>query len=121
MPAKRVLVPTTILPPDYKYVGDVRVIIVPDRVEASGEPAVEGTAPATASTGLLTEAEVIQRLVTEVLPGKNNNLAVSVLAALAPEMRVPAILSGLATGELTKRLAAEGKIVIAADGIISLP
>lgn len=121
MPAKRVLVPTKILPPTFQYAGEVRIIVVTERAEATGEPATDDgtTTPTGSAVTLLTEEEAVNKLITEVLPGKNSNQAVSLLATIAPELRVPTVLNGLATGELIKRLAAEGRITVAADGTIS--
>lgn len=122
MPAKRVLVPTEVLPPDYKFTGEVNIIVVPDR----GDTVATGDAGGTTASGgagvpVLTEDVAIELLITTVLPDQNAKQAAKLLAALPQELWIPSIQSGIATGKLLDMLAAEGRIVIAPDGTISLP
>lgn len=120
MPAKRVLVPTGVLPPTFEYTGDVRIIQVPDRGDEQSAGGTDAATPA-ATASLLSEEEAINKLVSEILPGTNSKQAGALLQALTPDMRVNTVMEGVATGTLVKKLAAEGRIVVAADGMISLP
>ena len=117
MPAKRVLVPTAVLPPDYKFAGEIAIIVVPDRGDAVAADTTEAVAPTSGAS----YDELIDKLVATVLPGKNAKQAAKLLAALPQELWVPEIQSGLATGDLITKLAAQQRIVIADDGTISLP
>jgi len=118
MPAKRVLVPLRLLAPDYQYTGEVQITQVPDREDSNTNEAATATAP-TAQEGI-SEADAIERLVMEILPGQNINNMGAVVALLPPEVRShQSIINGVATGELVKNLAASGRINIAADGAIT--
>jgi hypothetical protein len=121
MPAKRVLVPTGVLPPDFTFTGEVRIIQVPDRGDGQESTSGATSGGAAPAANLLSLEDAVSKLVTDILPGTNNKQMGALVQALTPDMRSREILEGVATGALVKKLEAEGRIVVAADGTISLP
>ena len=124
IPARNVLVPVTVLPPEYEYTGDVRLIVVRERAEAGAEAAgtPEGQAaeaPGGAASLVLDDEEAKNRLVNEFLPGQNRNRLADIIQVLPPELRGQRILGELATGALIDELVAAGRIQVAPDGTIT--
>jgi len=116
MPARNVLVPVSVLPPDYQYTGEVRLITVRERAETEG--ATEATTPSATEPEL--SADEAQTALLPYLVGKNRNDPASIITSLPPELRLAGILTSLATGDLIKDLQAAGTIEVATDGTISL-
>ena len=119
MPAKRVLVPTGVLPPNFTFSGEVNTIVVPDRgdgAEAAAE-STESAAPGTATlTGDEADAALSAFLIANACDTSNS---AGILTELPAELRGPDVLGGIASGEIVKRLESEGKIAIAADGKVT--
>jgi hypothetical protein len=116
-PTGNVLVPTKALAPDYQYTGDVRIALI--KAEAETTPGDTDTAGVTATTVDLSLAT--HRIITEILPGLNVNSAATIVQAVPPELRLPELMNSIALGEFTKNAEAEGRIMVAADGTITLP
>ncbi len=117
MPAKRVLVPTRVLPPNFTFSGEVNTIVVPDRGDAGEAEALEAAAPGvTTLTGDAADAALCAFLIANQCDTSNS---AGILTELPPELRSPDILGGVASGETVKRLESEGKIAIAADGKVT--
>ncbi|KKL77058.1 hypothetical protein LCGC14_2038650, partial [marine sediment metagenome] len=116
-PSKNVLVPTSVLPPDYTYDGEVQVFQVQAREgDSQGD---QGPTESSAPTTLLGEDEAWGKL-ADILVGTNANETAKLLQGLPAEMRLPPIMSGLATDKAVKRLIDEGLLYVQADGTIQL-
>ena len=116
-PSKNVLVPTSVLPPDYTYDGEVQVFQVQAREgDSQGD---QGPTESSAPTTLLGEDEAWDKL-ADILVGTNANETAKLLQGLPAEMRLPPIMSGLATDKAVKRLVDEGLLYVQADGTIQL-
>ena len=119
MPAKRVLVPTSVLPPNFTFDGEVNTIVVPDRGDS-----VEAESTQVAATGTATlsgdEADVALAAFLIANQCDTSNSA-GILTELPAELRGPDVLGGIASGEIVKRLESEGKIAIAADSTVTAP
>ncbi len=119
MPAKRVLVPTSVLPPNFTFTGEVNTIVVPDRGDgaAAAAESTESAAPGVATlTGEAADAALCAFLIAN---NCDTTQAAGILPTLPAELRSPDMLGGIATGEIVKRLESEGKIAIAADGKVT--
>jgi len=116
MPATNVLLPVTVLPPDYTFDGEVRLFQVRERADDSTSE--------TADESGVKEAAVITTIdPNAILPfinGKNRKDATGIITSLPEELRQPTLLSQIATGALFEQLASDKKIEIAPDGTISL-
>lgn len=119
MPAKRVLVPTSILPPNFTFTGEVNTIVVPDRGDAA-EAAAESTQSAAPGTATLTGDEADVALAAFLIANQaDTGNSAGILTELPAELRHPDVLGGIANGLIVKRLESEGKIAIAADGKVT--
>mgnify|MGYP001586362490 CR=1 FL=1 len=119
-PTGNVLIPTKALTPDYQYAGEVRIALVRDDTERDAVPGDTDAANGAIAQTLSVE-DATTRIVNEILPGLNANSAVGIISALPPELRLPELMNSIALGEFAKNLEAAGKIVVAADGTITLP
>lgn len=119
MPAKKVLLPTSVLPPNFTYTGEVNTIVVPDRGNGA-EAAAENTEAATPGTETLSGEVADVALATFLIANScDTSNAAGILTELPAELRSPEVLGGIASGEIVKRLESEGKIAIAADGKVT--
>ncbi len=117
MPAKRVLVPTSVLPPNFTFTGEVNTIVVPDRGDGATAESTESATPGTATlTGEAADAALCAFLIANSCDTSNS---AGILTELPAELRSPDVLGGIASGEVVKRLESEGKIAIAADGKVT--
>ena len=118
MPAKRVLVPTQVLPPNFTYSGEVNTIVVPDR--GDGAAAAENTESAAPGVTTLSGDEANAALCAFLIANNcDTSNSAGILTELPAELRGPDVLGGIANGELVKRLESEGKIAIAADSTVT--
>ena len=123
MPATNVLVPVSILLPDYEFDGEIQLITVRARDDAAAGPTLDADAedvPGDGPTPTLSREDALERIITEVLPGKNVKNAAAIIMALPKELNIPVLLSELATGKLFETLTAAGRIEVAPDGTISV-
>lgn len=123
-PAKNVLVPTKVLPPDYVFTGEKQIIVVTREQaegQASGDAPLAGAPDAGQPSSALRYEDALTQLVP-LLDGKDGRPAAAgaLIGALPQHLRQSEIVSGLATGELITKLVAEGKISLNADGIIAI-
>jgi len=117
--ASNVLLPVSVLPPDYQYTGEVRVIKVPEK-PTDGAAGDGAPVPGPASGPALSEDQALDVLVANVLPGQRANQVAAIIGSLPPELRsFNSIMEGLASGRLIPRLQSEGRITVATDGTIS--
>ncbi len=121
--AKRVLVPASILPPDYTYTGEK---VTFQAREKEGEAGVEASADGVAQNGTATNGtamlsiEQAKAILPALLVGQKRDDPASIIAAIPAEARLPEVLSGVATQDLLKEFVEEGTIVIAEDGLIGV-
>ena len=119
MPAKRVLVPTQVLPPNFTYSGEVNTIVVPDRGDGA-EAAAESTESAAPGVSTLTGDKADDALCAFLIANScDTSNSAGILTELPAELRGPDVLGGIANGDIVKRLESEGKIAIAADGKVT--
>lgn len=118
MPAKKVLLPTAVLPPNYAYSGTVTTIVVPDSSDQG--TAAETTEAAAPGTATLSGDEADTALCAFLIESQaDTGNSAGILTTLPAELRGPEVLGGIASGELVKRLESEGKIAIAAGGKVT--
>ena len=118
---RNVLTPTSILPPDYKYVGEITTLL--DREWNTEEQAVNGGVDPVEPTtrAALTEAEALSRLLSNgVLQGKKKDDIPGIIAAMPAELRIPPIMTPLALGQLIPKLEKDGLIEITAEDTINV-
>ena len=109
--ARNILVPTTILSPDYQFTGEVRLIQFRNRDED------EDTGPTQAVTGMSNEEAESQ--LAKILPGMSKGNTVSIIQALSPELRTPYVLEGVASGTLIEKLIQSGKLTVNGDNVLA--
>lgn len=117
--ARRVLLPTAVLPPDFTFVGDKITFIARERDD---DPATEGgdAVPEGGTAGLLGIDEAMG-LIPNAIAGQNTNDVAGVIGAIPQNARLPDIVNRVATQDLQKDLAASGAIVIdESSGVISV-
>ena len=112
--ARRILLPASILPPDYAFVGEKVVFI--EREREDGDKAEAVTSP-NGATDLLSEADAME-LIPSLLVGQRADDIAALIEVLPQNARLPNILTAVATGDLLKQLEAEGKLTIDATGLI---
>jgi hypothetical protein len=112
-----VVVPTTVLAPDYTFEGEVRVIIVTRDEDA-------GTTEDAASNGTGTVEQLSETAAMDVvvgaIVGQKATDPAGLIGAVPQEAQLNSIVSGLALGKegLVKELVEAGKVAIGDDGII---
>lgn len=116
MPAKNVLLPVSILLPDYEYDGEVTVFTARER--PTEDTVVADATPETDVPNATTPLDIEE--VIPFLKGANRNKVGDIVSNLPAELRQPQLISALATGTLFDELTEAGKIAVATDGTISL-
>ncbi len=100
MTSRNVTVPTSILPPEYVYAGEVQRIQLTARDDE-----------AETTTGKTMDLEAATNAVVEALPGLKVGDAQGILAAIPEDARaVNAVVSGIVTGDLIDDLIDSGRI-----------
>ena len=109
--ARRILVPATVLAPDFEFTGEKHIFIAREREDEN--PATEGTdIPATGgSTDLLSDADAMA-LLPGLFVGQKSDDVAGLIAVMPQNTRRPEILNAVATGDLVKPLQADGKLTI---------
>jgi hypothetical protein len=115
--AKRVLLPVSVLPPDWTFDGERIVFTARERDEDAPVDSGEGAPSAGGSVNLLPETEALA-LIPAAINGQKKDDVAGVIAAIPQHARLPNIVNGVATQELFKELEAAGEITINGDGVI---
>lgn len=120
--AKNILLPISVLPPDWTFTGDVQVFVVSRdaaEVGATADAARDGAsaAPIPQATNILSEDEAFARL-PSILDGLNRTDVAGIINKLPTEMRHSTILNGIINGDVFSRLQADGTIRVESDGVI---
>lgn len=118
MPARNVLVPVQVLPPDYEFTGETQIIPVREKGDDGSTPATVSVAPSDEDASASGTVPASFDLVA-FLTGKNRNDPATIISSLPVDLRQPGIVSGLATGSLIDALSKDGQISIADDGTIT--
>ena len=113
--AKRVLLPVAILTPDYKLAGEVRII----NLKAREEEAQGGGETVAVPLDSLSETDALTVLASQYLPGKNVNNTGELVNGLPQNLRLGAIVAGLATGKLIQSFKEQGLITVDEAGLIA--
>ena len=120
--AKNILLPISVLPPDWTFTGEKQVFVVSRDAAKTGatpDAARDGAsaAPIPTAVSALTEEEAFARL-PSVLNGLNRTDVAGIINKLPAEMRHGSILNGIISGDVFTRLQADGTIQVGSDGAI---
>jgi hypothetical protein len=109
--ARRVLYPRTVLDPGFEFTDEKFVFVA--REQEDDDTPTEGTnVPATGgSTDLLSEADAMA-LLPGLFVGQKSDDVAGLIGVIPQNARLPVILNAVATGDLVKQLAADGKLTI---------
>ena len=110
--ASNILLPVTVLSPDYVYTGDVQVII---KRAPEGEEISEGVRTSASSINSALTEEVLVQL-PALLAGVDSTQSGALVAAIPPNLRSGELINGLLDGSLIETLIKNGALTKTADG-----
>lgn len=114
--AKRVLVPSLLLPPDYLYPEEPRIVDIRREEETEEQPEVSTNGPTPVG---VTQDQALEILATTYLPGRNANDRGGLISQLPAELQGnPVVIGGLADGTLVKKFQEQGRITVDETGVI---
>ncbi len=114
--ARRVLVPASILAPDFEFTGEK--VIFKEREKEDGD-ATEGTDAAVSSNGAveLLSHEAAMELIPALVVGLKAGDVAGIIEKLPQNLRLPEILTEIATQDLWARF--DGKLTVNTEGVLS--
>jgi hypothetical protein len=115
--AKRVLLPASVLPPDWTFDGEKIVFTARERDEDAPVDSGAGAPSTDGSASLLPEVEALA-LIPAAINGQKATDVAGIIAAIPQNARLPNVVNGIATQELLEELKTQGKIAINGDGVI---
>lgn len=115
-PYNNVIIPTTVLPPDFVFEGERRVIVVTrsedDEASDNGIPA-----DAVGAVEMLSEQAATDAVALAIVGQKAKDPA-GLIGALPDNAKLGSLVTGLAAGTLVPMLVEAGKVAVDGDGVI---
>lgn len=118
-PYTNVVVPTTVLPPEYEYEQEVRVIIVTRDQDAGGTE--EAADNGTGTEEKLSETAALDIVAAAIVGQKAKGDPAGLIGAVPDNAKLGTIVTGLADGSLVDTLVKGGKVAVGDDGVIHAP